>query len=700
MKTPAESAGFKGPATKSTERRPDFDRKFTGNFDNTVGAKSQQFPFAMRRDAFEVVPLEKLEGEVSGAASEVEVEKEDEPMPEVPAEVEEIEEKVEEEKVIVPKAVKEPKPEKQHRGQKKRDADAAEAAALKAAIMENADSDDQDEVDRKLDQVISKNQKDIKNKAARDEKTPEEVKAEVFSGDKFSDLPINNKLKEALEQNKFTELTEIQKKAIPTIIKSKNVIMKSETGSGKTLAYLVPLIEQLANHSMEVEKINRANGTYCIIFSPTRELCSQIDIELQRLTSKMFAYMICSTIMGGENPKKEKARLRKGVTILVCTPGRFLYHLQNTENIGLSRLQYMIIDEADRMLDMGFEREMDACLTLIKRRSNGRFKPGPDTFYSDHVKVNFISATLSAKVVALGAKLMESYESVGFVDSKKKKAIVSGAPGELSNVNLQDQESSDEENIIDSIPKQVKQFWMQIPTQYRLLYLLAFLYAHQDKKVIVFGSTCETINLLTQMCKSINWDTCINRRGNNEKEKEAAIENPSATVDFTMPKLPKKEEDKKSKSENQTLYDGLIYKLHGDMDHSDRKINFFGFDKAEGGSLLICTDVASRGLDFKSVDWVIQWDLSSQIKEYVNRVGRTARIASAGQSLCFVMTPTELKYVPFMQKNFKVEMHEKSRFTLMKRFEDELAVGAKKRKIDPKLVQFRKLKAIDDIDEK
>jgi len=122
-------------------------------------------------------------------------------------------------------------------------------------------------------------------------------------------------------------LTEIQKKAIPTIIKERNVIMKSETGSGKTLAYLVPLIEKLAIHSMEVEKIKRDNGVYCIIFSPTRELCSQIDIELQRLTSKMFAYMICSTIMGGENPKKEKARLRKGVTILVCTPGRFLYHL-------------------------------------------------------------------------------------------------------------------------------------------------------------------------------------------------------------------------------------------------------------------------------------------------------------------------------------------------------------------------------------
>ena len=126
--------------------------------------------------------------------------------------------------------------------------------------------------------------------------------------------------------------------------------------------------------------------------------------------------MICSTIMGGENPKKEKARLRKGITILVCTPGRFLYHLQNTENIGLSRLQYMIIDEADRMLDMGFEREMDACLSLIKRRCGSKFTSEPGTFYSDSIKINFISATLSSKVQALGAKLMKSFKSVGFVD--------------------------------------------------------------------------------------------------------------------------------------------------------------------------------------------------------------------------------------------------------------------------------------------
>ena len=171
--------------------------------------------------------------------------------------------------------------------------------------------------------------------------------------------------------------------------------------------------------------------------------------------------------MGGENPKKEKARMRKGITILVCTPGRFLYHLKNTENIGLSRLQYMIIDEADRMLDMGFEREMDECLSLIKKRCGPKFSDEVGTFYSDSIKINFISATLSQQVQALGAKLMKTYESVGFVERS----------GDAKAVGREDQDGADV-NIIDSIPRQVQQFWMQIPTQYRLLYLLAFLYAH------------------------------------------------------------------------------------------------------------------------------------------------------------------------------------------------------------------------------
>lgn len=149
---------------------------------------------------------------------------------------------------------------------------------------------------------------------------------DVFAGEKFIELPINDKLKEVLKINSFDELTNIQKNSIPVILQNQNVIVKSETGSGKTLAYLVPLLEYLSHHSLNTEKISREKGTYCIIFSPTRELCAQIEIELKRLL-KLFYYVVCGTIMGGEQVSKEKSRIRKGMTVMICTPGRFLYHL-------------------------------------------------------------------------------------------------------------------------------------------------------------------------------------------------------------------------------------------------------------------------------------------------------------------------------------------------------------------------------------
>lgn len=156
--------------------------------------------------------------------------------------------------------------------------------------------------------------------------TPNVEAADVFAGEKFDELPVNDKLKQVLKENQFDEMTNIQKNSLPVILKNQNVVLKSETGSGKTLAYLVPLLEYLSKKSLEEEKITRENGTYCIIFSPTRELCVQIELELKKLL-KLFYYVVCGAIMGGENPSKEKARLRKGLTVIICTPGRFLYHL-------------------------------------------------------------------------------------------------------------------------------------------------------------------------------------------------------------------------------------------------------------------------------------------------------------------------------------------------------------------------------------
>jgi superfamily II DNA/RNA helicase len=149
------------------------------------------------------------------------------------------------------------------------------------------------------------------------------------------------------------------------------------------------------------------------------------------------------------------------------------------------------------------------------------------------------------------------------------------------------------------------------------------------------------VNLIHKILKELDWNYCVNKRGQ---------------TGYTCSEEPSR------------LFEGNCYKLHGNMEHAERKGTYFGFDK-NPNCALVCTDVASRGLDFKGVSWVVHFDLSSKITEYVNRTGRTARMANSGQSICFVMEPNEEQYVPHMKKEFGIEMHNKSRFTLAKLFE-------------------------------
>lgn len=147
--------------------------------------------------------------------------------------------------------------------------------------------------------------------------------------------------------------------------------------------------------------------------------------------------------------------------------------------------------------------------------------------------------------------------------------------------------------------------------------------------------------MIHKIMKELDWNYCVNKRGQTGY---TCAEPASA------------------------LFDSNVFKLHGNMEHSERKTTYAGFDK-NPKCALICTDVASRGLDFKGVSWVVHFDLSSQVKEYVNRVGRTARMANSGQSIAFVMSPVEDAYMAHMSTTFGIQMHNKSRFTLAKLFE-------------------------------
>ena len=143
----------------------------------------------------------------------------------------------------------------------------------------------------------------------------------------------------------------------------RSVLMKSQTGSGKTLAFLLPIIHDL----MSMQPVPaRDGGTRALVLSPTRELCTQICQVAERLTNKCACGLVTGTVTGGERRKAEKARLRKGVVILTATPGRLLDHLRSTEAFTLSSLRWVVLDEADRLLDMGFEKAILEILGILR----------------------------------------------------------------------------------------------------------------------------------------------------------------------------------------------------------------------------------------------------------------------------------------------------------------------------------------------
>ena len=165
----------------------------------------------------------------------------------------------------------------------------------------------------------------------------------------FYDLDLNDKVLDALDDMNFTDTTPIQEHAIPPILEGRDVMGVAQTGTGKTAAYLLPVLSQLADGGFPHDAIN------CIIMSPTRELAQQIDSAMQG-----FAYYLDDVssvaVYGGNDGiryEQEKRAMQSGADVVIATPGRLISHL-SLGNIDLSRVSFFILDEADRMLDMGF----------------------------------------------------------------------------------------------------------------------------------------------------------------------------------------------------------------------------------------------------------------------------------------------------------------------------------------------------------
>ena len=179
----------------------------------------------------------------------------------------------------------------------------------------------------------------------------------------FISLGLSDALLKAVSKQGYTEPSPIQKKAIPLILERKDILASAQTGTGKTAGFTLPMLQILS----KVQQL-RHRPVRALILTPTRELAAQVYANVKGYSE--FLDLRSAVIFGGVNQKPQVAYLRQGVDILVATPGRLL-DLHNQGFLSLAKIEILVLDEADRMLDMGFKRDIDKIMGLMPlRRQN------------------------------------------------------------------------------------------------------------------------------------------------------------------------------------------------------------------------------------------------------------------------------------------------------------------------------------------
>lgn len=291
----------------------------------------------------------------------------------------------------------------------------------------------------------------------------------VFSSSQFADISVHPHLVSCLRDRfQITTATEVQKLAIPSLLMHRDTLIKSHTGSGKTLAYALPILHRL----QEIRpKLTRTDGVRAVVIVPTRELALQTYEWFEKL-SKACTWVVPGVLMGGEKKKSEKARLRKGLAIVVGTPGRLTDHLEHTKSFSLSKTAWMVIDEADRMLELGFEEAVAKIVTLWKEQ---REVKGTCVL---------LSATLTKGVERLAGLALEDPNTVDV-------AVGAGAE-EL------------EEFVL---PPGLSQYYLQVPVKLSQMALCCLLLetcvVAERGKVIVFLATQDTVDFQHAVFSSV-----------------------------------------------------------------------------------------------------------------------------------------------------------------------------------------------------
>ncbi|KAJ5298356.1 P-loop containing nucleoside triphosphate hydrolase protein [Penicillium atrosanguineum] len=457
--------------------------------------------------------------------------------------------------------------------------------------------------------------------------------------DTFTNLGLSpNLAAHLLTKLELKAPTGIQKSSISQLLKEdSDAFIQAETGSGKTLAYLLPLVQRIMALSKATKEagVHRDSGLFAIILAPTRELCKQISVVLENLL-RCANWIVCGTVIGGEKKKSEKARLRKGLNILVATPGRLADHLDNTQVLDVSNVRWLVLDEGDRLMELGFEEELKGIVNKLDARQRPSRTPGVPTRRTTVL----CSATLKMNVQRLG-------------EISLKDAVHIKANPEDGDEDTKNASDDGEENF--RVPAQLKQSYAIVAAKLRLVSLTAylkrtFIRKGSVMKAIVFVSCADEVDFLFEV---------FSRKHGQRREDTPEKEGEKKSDDEE-----KKDKDEREKlSPHGTIAPGtafsnpsnpvILHRLHGSLPQHVRTATLNSFSKSTNASVMVCTDVASRGLDLPNVDLVIEYTPAFSSDDHTHRIGRTARLGRDGRACIFLQPGSEENYVEVLKRGYR-----------------------------------------------
>lgn len=363
---------------------------------------------------------------------------------------------------------------------------------------------------------------------------------------KFEEIIRKEELLKAVEKLGFESASEIQEKVIPIILEGHDVIGHAKTGTGKTAAFTLPILE--------MADLKKGKNISTLVLVPTRELAKQVKEEIDRL-GKYVSDLKTMVVYGGQSYSIQRQQLNKKPNILVATPGR-LIDLLDRGYLSLHGVEYLVLDEADEMLSVGFAKELEE----IEKQCN-----------QDRQTLLF-SATFNDGVYKLSKKYLTNPQKVSVVSE-------------------------------DKIATKIDQKYMLVSNNEKNVALQRLLMLHQDELTMVFANTKREVDNIV------------------EQLQEKGI---------------------------------MAEAIHGDLSQNMREKVLAKFKKGIT-KVLVCSDVAARGLDIKGVELVVNMDLPFEKEYYVHRVGRTGRADAAGMAYT-IMSKNKERRIKSLARELKTEI--------------------------------------------